>query len=220
MGLLGRGAVAVGIRRPLPQAADSSLLEPRDPPSSPTIFGRHDRYGDALYRHRRIEKRLRPEQGHHELLCRLPVRNRPPSLGGNQLADREAIRDVIGRFAHLADEKRYEELGEFFTEDAAQTTIINGREKHGPFIGRQAIIGRLAGVGHLQPQQRHIVTNIVFEEETPSSATVVSYLTLVHITDAGPRIQSTGKYRDSFTLRDGAWRIQEKLIMLDSNFRD
>jgi hypothetical protein len=54
-----------------------------------------------------------------------------------------------------------------------------------------------------------------FEDETDSSATAVSYLTLISITDGALNVISSGVYTDKVELVDGEWLIRHRDLALD-----
>jgi 3-phenylpropionate/cinnamic acid dioxygenase small subunit len=67
-------------------------------------------------------------------------------------------------------------------------------------------------------QRRHVTTNVVILEETDTTASVASYLTLL-VTDGGAtRLQAAGVYRDQFVLDGDRWKIRRRHLDLDVHY--
>jgi ketosteroid isomerase-like protein len=128
-----------------------------------------------------------------------------------ELAAREAIRDVIARYAALVDRGRFDALLELFADDA----VLEAGDRP-PARGRAAIREFLAGTGErlaratLRPVIRHHVSTVVIDVDGPSAATATSYF--LAITERGP--DHWGRYRDRF-VRDGRWQIGHRTVRID-----
>ena len=128
------------------------------------------------------------------------------------LVAREAIRELVASYAHLADSGRFEELLALFTEDG----VLHGGdapEAH----GRDAIQGFLTGAGaDLKSVTRaafirHHVSNLRIDVVAPDEARGVAYFLVV--TERG--LDHWGRYRDVYTRIEGQWLFRHRRARLD-----
>lgn len=130
---------------------------------------------------------------------------------------REAIEDVIIRYAWAYDEQEVEEAAALFTEDGTLEVSAPGVA---PAVGRAAIAAFLgaarAGRAARGEQPRHLVDNVRIVATDEDGAEVVSYMTLV-LTHADGRatVDCAGTYADRFVREDGRWRIRSRRIGFD-----
>jgi ketosteroid isomerase-like protein len=127
-------------------------------------------------------------------------------------AARDAIREVIARYAQLIDRGRIDEVVALFAEDAS----LEAGDRP-PARGRDAIRAFFLGTGRrlaaatTRPLIRHHVSTVAIDLEGPTAATATSYF--LAITERGP--DHWGRYRDRFVLRDGRWLIGHRLARAD-----
>ena len=138
------------------------------------------------------------------------------------MADRQAIQNMLASWAYGYDEREPERMRAAFADDAVMRMEIglgDDKELMGPFVGIEEVMGLFTDHhGVQQDQRRHVTTNLVILEETDSTASVVSYLSLFVTEGNDARLQATGVYRDQVVLIDGAWRIRERLLQLDVHY--
>lgn len=140
-------------------------------------------------------------------------------LTGEQLADRELIRETVARYGWAYDERREDVLGACFAEDATFTATIAGATDMGPFEGRAAIVEMLKGVWETQTdQRRHCVLNLIIDDLTADRATVHCYIAVTAAENGVARLMMTGFYRNRMSKADGVWRIAEFFGGFDTEF--
>ncbi|MFF5966455.1 nuclear transport factor 2 family protein [Streptomyces collinus] len=129
--------------------------------------------------------------------------------------DRQAIADVVNRYAYALDSREWTALDEVFTVDAVvryggpQSPPIEGREKAVAFI--RSFLG---GCG---PSQ-HLLGNHVIEVEG-ATAVAVCKARVCHF-GAGARAKLApyecfGVYRDRLRRTPEGWRIEERTFEID-----
>jgi hypothetical protein len=130
-----------------------------------------------------------------------------------QLADREALRELVAAYAHLADGGRLDALAELFAPDGRLR--IDDRP---PLEGRGAIRAFLGGTREslrtaaaARPLVRHHVTNLTLTLEPPDGATGSAYFLVV--TERG--VDHWGRYRDRYVRMPEGWRFAERRVRLD-----
>jgi hypothetical protein len=125
------------------------------------------------------------------------------------LADKDAIREVLAEYCFRLDGGRFAEMAALFTEDGTWDTAFGKAE------GRAAI-AQLARdlrvrAGENRPRAVHLVTNIAIALEG-DHARVRSNWTVVQNSAQGPKIGSGGGYEDEMVKRDGRWLFQYRKI--------
>jgi ketosteroid isomerase-like protein len=129
-----------------------------------------------------------------------------------ELSAREAIRELVAAYAHLADGGRLDELIELFAEDG----VLQGGDAP-EARGRAAIRRFFEGTGSDLRQVttvaliRHHVSNLRIEISSPDEARGTSYFFV--ITDRGP--DHWGRYRDLYVRFEGRWLFQHRRARLD-----
>jgi len=131
----------------------------------------------------------------------------------DELAAREALRELVAAYAHLADAGRLDELLALFADDGVLR--IDDRQ---PLVGRDAIRTFLGGTradvrasARTRPLIRHHVSNLRLVVETPEAARGEAYFLVV--TDRGP--DHWGRYRDRYVRAGDAWRFAERHVRVD-----
>ena len=135
----------------------------------------------------------------------------------NTLANRDYARETAIRYSYAYDERRLDVLEQLLAPDAAFSLTIGGG---GDFTvsGRQAVIDWLADIMSSQAdQRRHVISNVIVEELTATTAVVVTYLTIFSV-EAVAALATTGFYRFSLTKADSKWLIDHILDGLDRPF--
>ena len=135
------------------------------------------------------------------------------------MADRCAIENTLASWALGYDQREPERMKQCFTPDADLIMDISGAEQMGPYIGRDEVMKHFTDHHEIQTdQRRHITTNVVIDEETDDSASVISYLTLLVTENNVIRLQASGLYRDQFVRTEVGWQIKQRRIELDIHY--
>ena len=125
-------------------------------------------------------------------------------LDARQLADRQAIVEVIDRYATSLDAKDYERFKTCFSEDAV---VHYSDDLVGPEPTAAYAESVLAQFAHTQ----HLLGNydITLDGDRASART---YMHASHVTSEGGIWVVGGTYIDRFERRDGDWKIVERTL--------
>jgi ketosteroid isomerase-like protein len=127
-----------------------------------------------------------------------------------ELADRQAIADLIHAYCRHFDNNEPAAVAALFTADA---TVDYGPEV--PTIVGSAAIGSTIAVGleRTFAATSHHVSNIELSFEGPDAARAVTYLYAWHrYVDGSPDGELWGRYLHSFTRTDAGWRISRIVL--------
>ena len=136
--------------------------------------------------------------------------------------DADEVSEPLFRWALGFDEEDEAMMRDAFTEDARFVFFLASGGDPLVFEGREAVMDLFLGAIASQTpteQRRHVTTNVLVDRVNRRTATVTSYLTLLVSPDpdTSPELRSSGVYTDTIVLeRDGAWRIQERVLRLDT----
>lgn len=133
----------------------------------------------------------------------------------DELADREAIKDCLYRYARGVDRCDEEILRSAYWADAT--------DKHLSFTGdREELVAWMLPIVRGMDQTMHMIGNVLIEIHG-QAANVESYFFGFHRIPQknGARCDTIagGRYLDRFERRDGEWRIVERNVITDW-FRD
>ena len=133
-----------------------------------------------------------------------------------ELADRQAITDVIHAYCFHFDRNEPEAVGALFTDDA---TIDYGPEAE-RIQGAAAIAPTIAiGLAHTFAATSHHVSNIQITFDGPDRAESVSYLYAWHrYVDGSPDGELWGRYRHVFVREPDGWRISSLVLEAAGTF--
>jgi ketosteroid isomerase-like protein len=139
---------------------------------------------------------------------------------------RGEIENTLYQYSLGYDDRDLDLQADCFTEDAV---MISGEDDR--VEGRAAIQAlfteRRRHRVERDEQPRHVVTNVFIREETPDTASVVSYMTLVTTPNQGGAARTekrvvdtetsvaTGWYRDEFVREPDKWRIRQRSVHVD-----
>jgi ketosteroid isomerase-like protein len=123
-----------------------------------------------------------------------------------ELADRQAIADVIVAYCEHFDANQPEAVAALFTEDA---TIDYGPELPTIVGGPAEIAARIApGLEQRFAATSHHVSNLRIEFDGPDEARSVSYVYAWHrYVDDSPDGELWGRYRHALRRTEDGWRI-------------
>lgn len=131
------------------------------------------------------------------------------------MADKQAVTELLNQAGVAYDTGDMDFLSKMFVEDGVFELIISGNDPM-VFEGRETINGLFSGSMEEQSdQRRHVVTNIYFRNETDTSVTTVSYLTLISVADGTLTVISSGVYTDDVVLVGGEWKLKKRHLLLD-----
>jgi hypothetical protein len=134
-------------------------------------------------------------------------------LARQEITEADAmIRRTLALYGPLLDDRRFDEWGELFTEDAEW--IIPGAA----FAGRGQIV---AGVGAMEPPQpgwvKHLSYPAVVQIDGPASARAWTDLVALSRDAAGTwAIAAVGRYYDDFQKVGDAWRFRRRRADIDT----
>ena len=124
-----------------------------------------------------------------------------------QLADREAIRELLAAYCVAMDTGDFAGLGALFAPDGVW------QDKLGP----AAIAAQVAAevpTPSVGPRRIHFLSNIVIALDG-DSATATSNWLVVRSSPAGAMLGAAGTYRDSLVRIGDAWRFARRAISED-----
>jgi hypothetical protein len=125
----------------------------------------------------------------------------------SDLAEKDAIRELMAEYCFRLDNDRFAEMAALFTADGTWDTAFG---KGTGQAGIEALVRRIRGSG---PRARviHHVTNIVIRLEGASAKCFSNWVT-VENSAQGPRIGSAGSYSDDVVKQDGRWLFRYRKI--------
>jgi hypothetical protein len=136
--------------------------------------------------------------------------------------DRTLIRELMDQYGVVHDMGTAEEYADLFADDGEIATGGPANIK-----GRQALLAQarrdherfdleMGADGKPTSIMRHLISNAQISISGPNTATGTCYVTTVVKKGAvGPAILSISRYLDSYTKKDGRWRIQRREIKLE-----
>ncbi len=129
-----------------------------------------------------------------------------------ELADRLAIAETLARYCRGIDRCDATLLAEVFTFDAR---IDYGDGAKSP---AETIPGLMAGLGAMRLTQHNISNTVMQVTGTRARAeTNCVALHLIPAPDGEIELVVGGRYLDTLVKQDGAWRIAERLYVMDWN---
>ncbi len=133
-------------------------------------------------------------------------------MDATELAAREAIRELVARYAQLIDRARIDDVVALFTADG----VLEAND-HPPARGHDAIRAffddartRLAAAT-TRPFIRHHVSTLTIDVLGSDDAEAAAYFLVV--TDVGP--DHWGRYRDRLARVDGRWLFRHRRVRTD-----
>ena len=128
----------------------------------------------------------------------------------HELADRQAITDLIHAYCLHFDNNEPDAVAALFTDDA----LVDYGPEATTIVGADAIATTIAvGLEKTFLATSHHVSNIQITFDGADRARSVSYLYAWHrYVDGSPDGELWGRYRHSFVRTGGGWRISELLL--------
>ena len=130
-----------------------------------------------------------------------------------EIAAREALRELVAAYAHLADGGRLDDVAALFAEDGVlridDRPALEGRAAIRAFLGGTQASVRAAAVA--RPLVRHHVSNLRLTLDGPERASGAAYFLV--LTDRG--LDHWGRYRDRYLRLAEGWRFAERRVRVD-----
>jgi len=126
------------------------------------------------------------------------------------------IRNVIGKFAHLADSGDLVEYVSLMTDDGvwAHPTLGTRTGRDDILAGAQE---RREGGKKSGGRFRHMVTTQWVEFDDDDHASSHLYWILLNATNSPPVVQNTGRYDDELRRTPEGWKLARRDIVIDVN---
>jgi hypothetical protein len=125
----------------------------------------------------------------------------------SELAEKDAIREVMAEYCFRLDGDRFAEMAALFTTDGTWDTAFGKGTGHD---GIEALVRRLRGTG-ARARVIHHVTNIVIKLDGSTAKCFSNWVT-VQNSEQGPKIGSAGSYADDLVKQDGRWLFRYRKI--------
>jgi SnoaL-like domain len=125
----------------------------------------------------------------------------------NDLAEKDAIRELMAEYCFRLDNDRFADMAALFTADGTWDTAFGKGTSHTEI---EALVRHIRGTGP-RPRAIHHVTNIVIKLDGTTAKSFSNWLT-VQNSDQGPKIGSAGSYTDDLVKRDGQWLFRYRKI--------
>ena len=137
----------------------------------------------------------------------------------SSLADRLAILDVVQRYGWTYDERRLDVMQELYSEDTVFHGAIWGQPLIEPAVGIEAVLSWQRGwMDQQSDQRRHLITNLLVEEQQSDRAIVLAYMTITSADPTSVQLVATGFYRFTLVRAAGRWLIQDTFAAFDVPF--
>lgn len=133
------------------------------------------------------------------------------------VADRLAIINLFGAYAHTYDGNRLDEFRTLFTESPELVLLHEGVPLSADIETVMGLLAtRKAAFKAENNQRRHALNSFWFTSQTTGEATGHCYVQVFAIQNGGPPIPDlTGCYDFTAVKRDGAWRFRRWVVGID-----
>ena len=134
--------------------------------------------------------------------------------------DRKLIEEAITGYASYLDFREFDAFQRVFARDATWNRApipTFGRPLHGA-VEIRTMMEKHAREAPADRVGRHLVNNVIFDEQTAETARTRSYVTVLTVTTGATpsiRLRGVGVYHDRFIREDGRWVIAERLFNVD-----
>jgi len=124
------------------------------------------------------------------------------------LEDRAAISELLARFCLYADQRRWEELVELYTEDGVFDVM-------GPVTGRAAILEAVSHLPEVWGHWYHFVSNEIVELDGDRARATSSFNAPYSM--GGVSNNAFGRYDDELERVDGEWKFAARVLSFAVN---
>ncbi len=125
----------------------------------------------------------------------------------SDLAEKDAIREMMAEYCFRLDNDRFAEMAALFTTDGTWDTAFGKGTGH---AGIEALVRRIRGTAP-RPRAIHHVTNLVIKLDGTTAKGFSTWMT-VQNSDHGPKIGSAGSYTDDLVKQNGQWLFRYRKI--------
>jgi hypothetical protein len=126
----------------------------------------------------------------------------------SDLAEKDAIREVMAEYCFHLDNDRFADMAALFTADGTWDTAFGKGTGRG---GVEALVRSMRRSADPRPRAIHHCTNIVIKIEGTTAKCFSNWVT-VQNSGQGPKIGSAGSYADDMVKQDGTWLFRYRKI--------
>ena len=126
----------------------------------------------------------------------------------SELAEKDAIREVMAEYCFHLDNDRFAEMAALFTANGTWDTAFGKGTGRG---GIEALVRSMRKSADPRPRAIHHCTNIVIKVEGTTAKCFSNWVT-VQNSEHGPKIGSAGSYTDDMVKQDGQWMFSYRKI--------
>ncbi|WP_231639419.1 nuclear transport factor 2 family protein [Mycobacterium sp. Marseille-P9652] len=133
------------------------------------------------------------------------------------VADRLAIINLFGAYAHTYDENRLDEFRALFTESPELVLLHDGAPLSGDIDTVMSLLAaRKAAFKAENNQRRHALDSFWIAGQTADEATGHCYVQVFAVKDGGPPTPDlTGRYEFTAVKQHGSWRFHRWVVVID-----
>jgi hypothetical protein len=133
------------------------------------------------------------------------------------VADRLALINMFGAYAHTYDENRLDDFRALFTDSPELGLLHEDRTLSGDIdTVMRFLAARKAAFKADNNQRRHALNSLWFTGQNATEATGRCYVQVFGIRDGGPpSAELTGCYEFTAVKRDGVWRFSRWVFRVD-----
>jgi hypothetical protein len=136
-------------------------------------------------------------------------------------AERQAIRELVDRYAHFADRRRPVDQAGVFTPDGTVVLYEGDPNVTGPVqtvTGREQLAETFSGLIARYDATTYLNGQSTIVSTGPATATGETYCVAFHVFHEGSQrmlLTMSIRYLDSFAKVDGSWLIAERKLIFD-----
>ena len=129
------------------------------------------------------------------------------------MSDADEIRNLLGVYTELMDAADWPAVGQLFAD--AELVTEDGTPFAVGAAGVQALYEGGTKLYDGKPGTRHLTANSIVDVDGDSATARSSYVVFQSAPGFPLQPIITGRYRDTFTRTDGAWRFARRCFLVD-----